>query len=234
MKNQALAILLVAVTLFGAGAGYLTGYANIRTTTTTSVSISTTTTTHTVTSSVTPSTVVSTGATTSTTVLTCDSSFSSSAVRGEQSNSSYLVFGTNSTGRLCVDFANSSNASLAYSYPPHVSVFQNGTWSGFSNGLPRNLDVYYQPGQAISLPSNSVSLHVIEVSFLSSAPAIYAIEVNGCNVIYFLVSVGYSTTALQQTRLPRPNLIYGCNTAYPPDVNFTIVGTTNLMPTYTK
>jgi hypothetical protein len=168
--------------------------------------------------------------TTTTTLATfqaCSSPYSASIIRGTQSNTSVVILATNSTGLICADIENpTSDVTISYPYPSAtVWSVKNGQWVWSAN-----LNVTIHPYPFQSLP-NSTSWYVFQVIPLNMTQAIYLVGLPTPCDRWVMVGVGYSVTNLQHSVLNLPDIMMSCPAAF---VLSTVVGITNLIPTYSE
>ena len=157
----------------------------------------------------------------------CNSPYSTSIIKGTTSNTSVIVFDTNSTAFICADFLNpTSSATISYQYPSAtVWTVKNGEWVS-STGL--NVTIQPSPFQ---IPPNSTSWYVFQIVPLNMTQAVYLVGLPTVCSGWVVVSVGYSVTKLQHTVLSFPDITEFCPAVF---AKPTIVGITNLIPTYSE
>ena len=221
MRTEVLGLVLAVLVIASLSVGYLGGVYNGRISTATVTSVSTSTATTAITSEITSTT---TQTYSSSPVQGCATKYSPSIIEGTESNSSWIVFDANSTAWVCVEISDNFNASISWDHPPSVWMVENGTWAS-----PTNVTVTVSP-PTIQLSPNSVSWYVFEIVPLSGTRAIYNIGLpHPCWSKYFLVAEGYSVNQLQNSELNIPEIVTSCPAG---NGYTTIVGITNLTPTY--
>lgn len=181
---------------------------------------------------------VSTSILTTASLQGCATEYSTSIVEGTKSNTSLIVFATNSTAKVCVTIYNPYNSNpgignWSWSGPSIVYMVQNGSLVS-----PVNLTVDIHPPNIQIAPGANAS-RIFEIIPQNGTRAIYDVYLpDPCTGIispipqYFILAVGYSAFELQAEHLNIPNQTYECGAFA--DQYASIVGISNLLPTYTK